>query len=215
MSFFRAFFLLLVFANLVFFAWTQGYFGEAEPGREPQRLSNQLEADRLRVIAADGAGDRGSGALANAGGCRLVTGLPLAEADFFKAALADSTLSVDIKPVEESSSYWVHIPAQASKADAEKKAAELKALGISDYYIVLDERASRFAISLGLFKTEAAANEFLQTMGKRGVKSARIEVREATPQHARAVVKGSDEALDKRLPELVAKVAGAAVAACP
>lgn len=215
MSFFRAFFLLLVFANLVFFAWTQGYFGEAEPGREPQRLSNQLEADRLRVVATEGVGDRGSGGLAKAGSCRLVTGLPLAEVEAFKAALADLTLSVDIKPVEESSSYWVHIPPQSSKATADKKAAELKAIGISDYYIVLDEGPNRYAISLGLFKTEAAANDFLQTMGKRGVKSARIEVREAPPQHVRVVVKGSDEVLDKRLPELVAKVAGAAVAACP
>lgn len=215
MSFFRAFFLLLVFANLAFFAWTQGYFGEVEPGREPQRLSKQLEADRLRVVATEGAGDRGSGGLAQTGGCRLVTGLPLAEAEAFKAALVDPALSVDIKPVEESSSYWVYIPAQASKAAADKKAAELKALGVSDYYIVLDEGANRFAISLGLFKTDAAANEFLQALGKRGVKSARIEVREATPQHVRVVVKGSDAALDTRLPELVAKVAGAAVVACP
>jgi hypothetical protein len=34
----RLTFFLLVFANLVFFAWAQGYFGGGDPNREPDRL---------------------------------------------------------------------------------------------------------------------------------------------------------------------------------
>ena len=212
MRFFRATFLLLVFANLAFFAWSQGYFGGQESGREPQRLTSQLAADKLRVVAA-ARGDERAGPAAAV--CRLVTGLPPAAVDAFKAGLAGPGLSVDIKPVEESSSYWVHIPPQPNKAAAEKKAAELKALNVQDFYVVQDEGANRYAISLGLFKSETAASEYLQGLGKRGVKSARIEVREAAPQTVRAMVRGAADIVDKRLPQLLAKEPGAAVAACP
>ncbi|WIM05154.1 MAG: hypothetical protein OHM77_10665 [Candidatus Nitricoxidivorans perseverans] len=46
----RTVFLLLVLANLVFFAWDQGYFGGQDEGREPARLSGQFQPERLRVV---------------------------------------------------------------------------------------------------------------------------------------------------------------------
>ena len=46
----RLFFFLLVFANLLFFAWAQGYFGRTDENREPQRLAQQLQADKLRIV---------------------------------------------------------------------------------------------------------------------------------------------------------------------
>lgn len=215
MGFFRAAFLLLVFANLAFFAWAQGYFGGDESGREPQRLAGQLAADKLRIVAAAPAGDKAAPTPPAAGTCRLVTGLPLAAVDAFKAGLAGPASSVDIQPAEASSSYWVHIPPLPNKAAAEKKAAELKALGIKDFSIEQDEGANPLAISLGLFKSEAAANEFLQVLTRRGVKSARIEARQPAQSTARAIVKGSAEFLDRRLPDLLLKLPGATVAECP
>jgi hypothetical protein len=212
MKFFRALFLLLVFANLGFFAWARGYLGGHEQGREPERLANQIAAEKLAVVTpAAGGGDAGAKPAKDA--CQLVTGLPLAEADAFKAALAG--LEVDIRPVEGATSYWVHIPPLASKPAAEKKAGELRGLGIKDFYIVQDDGPTHNAISLGLFKSEAAATEFLQGLSKQGVKSARIETRSTAPQSARAIVKGPAEALGTRLTELLAKTPGAAMAPCP
>ena len=46
----RLFFFLLVFANLLFFAWAQGHFGATDDNREPQRLAEQLQADKLRIV---------------------------------------------------------------------------------------------------------------------------------------------------------------------
>ena len=46
----RLFFFLLVFANLIFFAWAQGHFGQVDDNREPQRLASQLQADKLRIV---------------------------------------------------------------------------------------------------------------------------------------------------------------------
>lgn len=213
MRVFRAFFLLLVLGNLGFFAWTQGYFGVQESGREPQRLASQIVPEKLQIASAASVVAAPKAPLPAGLACRLVTGLPLAEAEAFKAELVGA--SVEVKPVDGTTSYWVHIPPQANKAAADKKAAELRALGVKDFYIVQDEGPSRNAISLGLFRSETAAGEFLQGLAKRGVKSARIEVRETPPRHTRAVVKGPTELLDRRLPGLVAKMPGAATTECP
>jgi hypothetical protein len=212
MRVFRAFFLLLVLGNLGFFAWTQGYFGVQESGREPQRLASQITPEKLRIVAAApvvAAPAPPPAWLA----CRVVTGLPLAEVEAFKAELVG--FNVEVKPVDGTKSYWVLIPPQANKAATDKKAAELRALGVKDFYIMQDEGPSRNAISLGLFRNEAAANELLQGLNKRGVKSARIEVRATPPRHTQALVKGPSQLLDQRLPGLVAKMPGAATTECP
>jgi hypothetical protein len=214
MRFFRALFLLLVFANLGFFVWAQGYLGGQDQGREPQRLASQIEPEKLRIVTAAASSVAAPVASPAAGlACRLVAGLPLAEVEAFKAELVGA--SVEVKTAEGTTSHWVHIPPQANKSAADKKAAELRALGVKDFYIVQDEGPSRYAISLGLFRSEAAAAEFLQGLAKRGVKSARIEVRETPPRHTRALVKGPAQLLDRRLPGLVAKMPGAAMMECP
>ena len=46
----RLFFFLLVLANLLFNAWTQGYFGAPDDSHEPQRLTQQLNAEKLRIV---------------------------------------------------------------------------------------------------------------------------------------------------------------------
>jgi hypothetical protein len=212
-SFFRAAFLLLVFANLGFFAWAEGYLGGQESGREPQRLASQVAPEKLRIVTAAPAVAVPAEPLPAWLACRLVTGLPLAEVDAFKGELVG--FSVEVKPVDGTTSYWVHIPPQANKAAAEKKAGELRALGVKDFYIMQQDNPSRNAISLGLFRNEAAANELLQSLNKRGVRSARIEVRATPPRHTQALVKGPAELLDQRLPGLVAKMPGAATAECP
>ncbi|MDP1605477.1 MAG: hypothetical protein Q8L93_02345 [Rhodocyclaceae bacterium] len=44
--------LALLLVNLLLFAWGQGYLGEADAGREPERLRQQIEPDKLRILAA-------------------------------------------------------------------------------------------------------------------------------------------------------------------
>lgn len=77
--------------------------------------------------------------------------------------------------------YWVYIPPLASKADAERKAGELRALGINEFFIVQETGANHFAISLGVFSTEAAANERLDKLKTQGVRSARVGPRNPPP----------------------------------
>lgn len=79
--------------------------------------------------------------------------------------------------VQEVSSHMVYIPAQEGRAGAERKAAELRRLGIDDFYVMPESLALPNAISLGLFKTEAAAKARIGTLIGQGVRSARIMAR--------------------------------------
>jgi cell division septation protein DedD len=206
-TFFRAGFLFLVFANLVFFAWAKGYFGARETGREPHRLNEQIAADKLRIVAAPPA----TAKLA----CRLVAGLPADEAEGFRAMLSGYGLAVEVRPEETSTSFLVFIPPQPNKATAEKKAAEVRKLGVKEFALLLDDNPDRFAVSFGLFKSEAAANALLKDLTKRGVRSARVEPREKSSSLRRATVKGPVELVDKRLPEVLAKLPDASASDCP
>ena len=61
---------------------------------------------------------------------------------------------------------------------AERRAAELRELGVTDFYIMPADSALKYAISLGMFKTEAGAQALLAKLVKQGVHTARITPRD-------------------------------------
>jgi hypothetical protein len=73
--------------------------------------------------------------------------------------------------------YMVHIPPQGSKAAADKKAQELRDLGVTNFFIIKDSARMRWGISLGVFKSEVLAKKHLANLRKKGVRSARIVAR--------------------------------------
>lgn len=206
----RIVFFLLILGNLLLFAWGQGYLGGRDEGREPQRLTAQMEADKLHIVPSVPAAAAKPAAPAPVS-CRLASGLGTVEAEKLRAALAAvSGLSVAVRPEAESSNYWVMIPPLANKAAAEKKASELKAQGVTDYLIVKDG-PSKFAISLGWYKTENAAQEQLAKLGKKGVRSARIDAQRKSAEGVQLEVRGPADAVAKGLSGLPPAV----VSDCP
>lgn len=93
----RSLFILLVLANLLFFAWGQRYFGETETGREPQRLARQLSPEKLRI-----GGAVAPSAAPSATACRLVGGLSPDEAQRLRTQAGEKGLSLqlDIRPAD-------------------------------------------------------------------------------------------------------------------
>ncbi len=71
----------------------------------------------------------------------------------------------------EGNGWWVYIPSLPGKAEADKKAGELRDLGVSDFFIV-QEGPSRHAISLGIFSAEKGAADRLAELKAKGVRSA-------------------------------------------
>jgi hypothetical protein len=78
---------------------------------------------------------------------------------------------------QDVTSYLVNIPPQASKDAADRKAAELRELGVTNFFIMQGDSPLKWAISLGVFKTESGAQTLLAQLNKQGVHSARITPR--------------------------------------
>ncbi|SNS17866.1 Sporulation related domain-containing protein [Noviherbaspirillum humi] len=244
----KFFFWILLIANAGLLAYQQGWLGSAAEKREPARLNNQLNADRIRLLrsgsASAGSGDdeptvaksAASGIAAVAARAPAVTaqapapaatpaaspatapaasesaapvkppkavvadaGKPAAsptasnnvacvevgnftaeEARRFEASLASLTLGPHLSrhPVQELASHMVYIPSQGSKEGAERKTAELRRLGINDFFVIQDNSEQRWGISLGVFRTDEAARIFLGQLNQKGVRTARIGTRQ-------------------------------------
>ena len=78
---------------------------------------------------------------------------------------------------QDVTSYLVNIPPQPSKDAADRKAGELRELGVTNFFIMSGDSPMKWAISLGVFKTESGAQTLLAQLNKQGVHSARITPR--------------------------------------
>ena len=92
------------------------------------------------------------------------------------AVLADLKLGDKLaqRQVEHVSGYWVYIPPLPTRVEVDRKIAQLKARGVTEYFVVQEAGPAHNAISLGIFKSADAAQKFLQNLMQKGVKSARV-----------------------------------------
>jgi hypothetical protein len=196
----KFFFWLLLLANAALFAYHQGYLETLVPsGREPGRIGNQLNADKIRVIpapetTATASAPAPAAAVAAASAsaqtaapqiaitCTEVGNFNRQDAAQFATKLAALSLGskVSKRPITEIATHIVYIPPLPDLDAAKKKAGELQRLGVTDYYIIQDNSNMRFGISLGVFKQEEAARDQLAKLNQRGVHSARIGERTVT-----------------------------------
>lgn len=215
----RAIVFLLVALNLVFFAWTQGFIG-VQTTPDAVRLNEQLAADQIKVLSRDEPPEARTEEVKKPVPERCLAWLVPAEADAerLEAALGESFggLRRVRRVLPEQSSWWVLIPPQANKAEADKKAAELKRLGIKDFFVVQEAGANRLAISLGVFSSEQAAEERLEDLRGQGVRSAKVARRavlraeqvllEATGPETR--VSEAKDAMSQQFPDMKTAACG-------
>jgi hypothetical protein len=205
----RLIFFLLVLANLIFFVWNQGFFGTPDESREPQRLTQQLNAEKLRIVP----GSPLPAESREASTCRMVNGLNLANAEALKAAVSSAGAEAKVLPLAEPVLHLVVIADLANRAAADKKLAELARLGVEGPGLVALE-GGRHEIVLGSFPVEAAARESLQGLIKKGIKSARVDAREQIAVKARVEIRGQSAILLQQLPKLIAPYADATLGEC-
>jgi len=213
----RALVFLLILVNLIFLAWTQGYLGSSS-NPDSLRVEQQLLADRIRIVARDEPPaeriktEITAKAIENKTiqACILLSNLPIAEIVRFESLLTEkwSAFKSERTKVTSSASYWVNIPPLANKQEAENKVAELKKLGIPEFYVVQEDGPNNRAISLGLFSSREAATSHLEMLRTKGVKSARIAERNVKQVSASLEIHGPDaqadslrQALAEALPE--------------
>jgi hypothetical protein len=115
---------------------------------------------------------------------------------------------------QDVTSWLVHIPPQGSKEAADKKAAELRDLGVTNFYIMNADSPLKYAISLGVFKTESGAQAMLAQLIKQGVHTARIAPRGPQTTHYVYRVRSLDAATRKRIEGYAERYDGAEVKSC-
>lgn len=217
----RVFVFILVAANLVFLAWTQGYLGErANP--DAIRLQQQLDADKLRVLSRDEppapkAPERKVEKVVPVEKCLAWTALAGADAGQLDALLADkfAGLRRERHVVPEVASWWVFIPPLPNKADADRKSGELKRLGAPEFFVIQDAGPNRWAISLGIFSSEQAANDRLESLREKGVKSAKVARRGTTrPEQVSFEVTGPEPMVDAARDAVAAQLPDVKSAGC-
>jgi len=235
----RMTFLLLLAANLALLAWFQN-FSPTDSAVDPEPARRQISPEKIRVlqnrepaglaaapkpgaipvappVAAQGAPAPAAKTPAAPGACSEWGGFAIAEAPKAEQALAPLALGARLvqRRSDETAGWWVFIAPQVNRATALKKTAELKALGIDDYFILQDEGKMRWAVSLGIFSTEEAAKNRLEALRAKGVRSAQTGERDTAVSKIWFQLRGADAALLARLRDIAQGFPGTEVRDCP
>ena len=218
----RALFLLLLLGNLAFYAWWR--YGTPADAADPAPLSRQIQPEKLKVIApqdlpapAAAAKKPVPGPAAATGACLEWGSFTVADAPRAEQALEPLGLGARLaqRRTEETAGWWVFIPSQGSRQSALRKAAELKDLGIGEYFIVQEEGEHRWALSLGVFRSEEAAQARLAALRAQGVRTARVGTRDTVVPKIWLQVKSVDAPLQARLKEIARQIEGSELKDCP
>jgi hypothetical protein len=231
----RTLFLVLVLANLALFAWWR-YMSPADSGLDRLPLARQIEPDKLKIVPAaeltrvpakkaappapapaSQAAAPAQAAAPGAQSCLEWGSFTLADAPRMEKALEPLGLGERLaqRRTEETAGWWVFIPSQGSRQAALKKAAELKALGVEEFFVLAEDSQFRWALSLGVFRNEDAAQARLAALRNQGVRTARVGPRELVVPKVWLQVKSVDAATEARLKEIAGTIEGSELRGCP
>lgn len=187
----RIFVLVLLLANGLYYAWSQGALAglglaPAEQ-HEPERLKAQIEPQALRLL--NGAREDTTGGVPRSGAaaaapvasapaqtCWQAAGFSVAQADALRVSLARAGLAPDQWQLSEarSAGRWVVYMGRYNDEQMQKKKAELRELKIEFREVNLPSAGP--GLALGTFSSEEAVQQALRDMAKKGVRSARAAV---------------------------------------
>jgi len=213
----RTLFFLLLLANVVFFAYVR--LGDVLFPGESQLLQQQINPQAIRVLPAAQRAKAAAMKREKTVACLewgAFVGGEVGRADEALAPLAALAPGAKLaqRRADETATWWVFMPSQGSRQAATVKTAELKRLGIDDYFIVQEDPKVRFAISLGVFRTQEAARNRLEQLRAKGVRSAQVGARDTQVQKIWFQVRDAPEAVVEKLNELRQGFPGSEVKDC-
>jgi hypothetical protein len=174
------------------------------------RLSQQVQPEKISLLTPQQVAALGPAKVASLADVCVEWG-PLSDAEKTRAVAAIEPLDLarlmTQKKVEVITNYWVFIPPAPNKPAADRKLAELKAQGVKDV-LLLDGGPQRFAISLGVFRTEEAAQALLADLQDKGVKGAKVGPRAQAVLQTALVVRDPPAPAVAKLKELQAGFPG-------
>jgi len=192
---------LLALANLLYFGWTQGLLGDPQQNqREPERLQAQVQPQVLRLMngpdAAASAPARGPAVVAPpaasaaepsplpipappapagpATRCWVASGFNPAQAQTLRTAMESTGLPASAWRLDEVrlGGRWIIYMGPFSGEQLTRKKVELRELKVDFREVNI---AAGPGLALGTFSTEEAAEQGLRDLGRKGVRTARVE----------------------------------------
>jgi hypothetical protein len=199
--------LLLILANVILFGYARlDRAAQSEAGR----LGAQVQPDRIRVLTSQQVAALAPGKVAALADVCVEWG-PFSDADRARAQADIEPLQigrlVSQRPVTADPMWWVNTGPAPSRAAADKRAAELRLLAIDDLSVV-DSGRGQFTVSLGMFRTEAAANARIEALATRGVAGTRVEPRQGAAAQTMLVVRDPPQPAVARMKELQSQYPG-------
>lgn len=212
--------LALVLLNGLYYAWSHDLlrdYGFA-PARqsEPQRLAQQIRPEAVRILSPDEM--RRAEAAVQA---------PPKPAECLQAGLFDEAQVTTLRRALEAAlppgswlldtaaepARWIVYMGRYPSAEVlARKRAELASLNLR--FEPLTNPELEPGLSLGGFATQAAANEELAALNRRGVRTARVVQERAEARGSLLKIPAADEALRARLDEAKPALAGKPLRSC-
>lgn len=103
------------------------------------------------------------------------------------------------RTIEHASGFWVYMSPLKNQAAVQRKIGQLKALGVSDYFVVQEAGEWQRAISLGVFRTEQAANNYLASLRKQGVRTAKVGERKSKLRFTQFVISNVEAEIESKI----------------
>jgi len=217
--------------------------GEREPGRlinqlAPERITQLTAVEAKRALdeaEAMEAGDAEARAEPSAAApspepappaavapgliaCVQAGPFSAADARRFETRVASLDLAarqsrVDV-PFQEVTSRLVYLPPNGGREGAQRRAAELKERGVENFYIMQGDSPLRWAISLGVFKTDSAAQKLVAQLQRQGVRGVRMLPRGPQVMRPAYQYRAIDAGARSRLSTLIGNFSGADLRNC-
>lgn len=212
--------LVLILANGVYFAWSEGLFraygyAPKELG-EPQRVQQQLHPQSIRILHSTEFKKLEEQAQSEQAPRECLQSAPLDanQVDTVRAALEGLLDAQDwgIESVSLPARWIIYMGKFASPEALEKKRDEIAALNLK--MEPLGNPSLEPGLSLGGFDTEEIAQTTLERMSQRGIRTARVVKERAQTQVEVLRVPAATEAIKSRLSEVKAAWGGRTLKAC-
>lgn len=237
----RIVFFALVLGNVAFFAWS--WFASAASG-ESQLLDQQLHPEAIRLLTPEQVAKAAAKQAAapakpttqiilskppepeaqaakpsaplKVAACMELGAFNAADVPKVEQALTPLALGPRLsqRRVDETAGFWVFLPPQPNRQSANRKVAQLKKLGVGEFFVVQDDPELRYAISLGVFKSREAARARLAELRAKGVRTARIGARETQVPKVFFTVREVPEPVAAKLNEVRQAFPGAELKEC-
>jgi hypothetical protein len=210
-------FLLLLAVNIGFGVFV--YLRDKAPNPDAQLIALQMNADKVRIVPPRPAPAPAPVTASARAACIEWGGFGTGELARAQGALDRLALRARTRRVEVSvtAGYWVFIAPMRSQAAMERKVTELRELGVNEYFPVLDPGRWRYAISLGVFRSEEGASRYLAQLRQMGVRSATLGEREQRVTQTAFLISDPTEGESAKLAELKNEFPGSELRAveCP